>query len=128
MLRLKYIEGAKPGKKLKITPTPEETRSQKYEQHRKERQLNEKWKVGRLWLVFNATYNTMTCRVCINHYKNAAGIGKQDGQSGLRGQNTFLTGCANRKVSAVYDHEKSLAHRLALLIIYYLLNMMIMLR
>ena len=68
MLRLKYIEGAKPGKKLKITPTPEETRSQKYEQHRKERQLNEKWKVGSPWLVFNAANNTMTCRVCIDHY------------------------------------------------------------
>ena len=67
--------------------------------------------------MFNAANYTMTCRVCIDHYKNAAGIGKQDGQSGPRGQNTFLTGCGNRKVS-VYDHEKSSAHRLALLIIY----------
>jgi hypothetical protein len=75
---------------------------QRYEEKRKDRQLNEKWKTGRPWLVFLEN-NTMACNVCINHYgKNL---------SGSRGQNTFISGCSNLKVLAVSDHERSKMHQ-----------------
>jgi len=84
MLGLKFTAGAIPGKKLKRKANTEANESkQRYEEKRKDRQLNEKWKTGRPWLVFLEN-NTMACNVCINHYgKNL---------SGGRGQNTFILG------------------------------------
>jgi hypothetical protein len=59
---------------------------------------------GRPWLVFLEN-DTMACNVCINHY------GKK--LSGGRGQNTFISGCSNLKVSAVSVHERSQMHLVA---------------
>ena len=77
---------------------------QRYEEKRKDHQLNEKWKTGRPWLVFLEN-DMMACNVCINHY------GKK--LSGGRGQNTFISGCSNLKVSAISDHERSKMHLVA---------------
>ena len=97
MLGLKFTAGAIPGKKLKRKADTDANESKQcYEEKKKDRQLNEKWKTGRPWLVFLEN-NTMACNVCINHY----GKNLSDG----RGQNTFISGCSNLKVSAVSDHE-----------------------
>ena len=105
MLGLKFTTGAIPGKKLKRKADTDANESkQRYEGKRKDCHLNEKWKTGRPWLVFLEN-DTMACNVCINHY------GKK--LSGGRGQNTFISGCSNLKVSAVSVHERSQMHLVA---------------
>ncbi|XP_053385072.1 zinc finger protein 862-like [Mercenaria mercenaria] len=103
---LKYFDGAKPGLKRKTNPTAEDvkSKSKKYEQNRPERKLNEKWKIGRSWLVFSDN-DTMKCSICISYFE-----GKVSDPSNLRGNNTFISGCTNRKISAVTDHENSKSH------------------
>ena len=102
--RLKYFEGAVPWKKRKAGTSDGEcnttNRNQKYEANRVERTLSEKWKTGRPWLVFKD--GKMFCDVCTQY-----GPG---GSSSMRGQNTFVSGCSNKRVSAVQDHEKSGLH------------------
>lgn len=53
----------------------------------------------------------MTCSVCLDYYINT----NKPGSSGLRRQNKFITGCTNRKISAVLDHEIGNAHEKAIL-------------
>ena len=52
MLGLKFTAGAILGKKLKRKADTDANESkQRYEEKRKDRQLNEKWKIGCPWLV-----------------------------------------------------------------------------
>lgn len=111
---LKYTEGAIPGKATKKKKTEDEKKekSKLYETNRPARKLNKKWQENRPWLKFEN--DTMTCSVCLDYYINT----NKPGSSGLqrvRGQNTFITGCTNRKISAVLDHEISNAHEKAIL-------------
>jgi hypothetical protein len=64
---IRYFERAQPGKKRKIENQKTE-KSKEYEARRKERSFNQQWLVGRPWLSFNPTENTMTCIVCSDHY------------------------------------------------------------
>ena len=51
MLGLKFTAGAIPGKKLKRKADTDANESkQRYQKKRKDRQLNEKWKIGCPWL------------------------------------------------------------------------------
>lgn len=89
--RLKYTEGAIPGKALK-KKTMNEQRKEKnkeYEAHRPARKLSKNWQENRPWLKFEN--DTMTCSVCIDFYSNL-GAGSS---TGLRGQNKFITGCTD---------------------------------
>lgn len=104
MFQLKWNKYAVPGKPLKRKSI--ENQSQKYEEHRPEKKLNAKWQEGRPWLTFDTVENTMTCSLCVSYYGNASGNEHVRAQnSNLKGQNRFLTGCSNRKISAVIDHE-----------------------
>ena len=113
--QLKYFEGAKPGLKPKRQRPPsqvelEETiqkkqKTREYESKR-ERPLLESWKNGRPWLHFNVEKRSMTCSVCTEFYSDK----QPSGNPNLKGQHTFITGCTNRKISAVIDHEKSKYH------------------
>lgn len=49
--------------------------------------------------------NSMACCICIDFYR-----GKEMPITNLKGQNRFLSGCTNRKISAVTDHENSSLH------------------
>ena len=108
---LKYWGGAKPGikrptsqeEKLVNSTAKKKVRWQKAEVNRGERPLCEDWKTGRPWLVFDYSNNSMKCSTCIEKYAKKS-------QGNMKGQFTFLTGCTNRKVSAVTDHEISKAH------------------
>ena len=55
--------------------------------------------------MFGYTNSSMTCSVCTEVYGNT-----KVGSSNLKSQHTFLTGCTNRRVSAVTDHETSKYH------------------
>ena len=62
---LNFVERAIPGKKVQGKADTEDFgRKNRYEDHRKEWQLSEKWKEGRQWLVFTED-NTMTCKFCV---------------------------------------------------------------
>ena len=77
----------------------------RYKEHRPQRKLNTKWQEGRPWLQFNLEENLMTCSICMDYYR-----GKEMPINNLKGQNRFLSGCTNRKISAVTDYEKSSLH------------------
>jgi hypothetical protein len=100
MFGLRYVEGAIPGKKLNPSPTLQKN----YEVNRCPRKFNSKWTENRDWLVYDADKNVMKCMLCIGQY------GETPQQSNLQGQNKFLTGCSNFRVSAITDHEKSNGH------------------
>ncbi|CAC5407866.1 unnamed protein product [Mytilus coruscus] len=108
MLGFKFVVGATiPGKSLKRKPDTEEekqkTRKQ-YEENRKERKLNVKWTEGREWLKYDN--GVMICVVCVesNAYKQP---------NNLKGQNNFLEGFSNFRISTITDHEASVSHKAA---------------
>ena len=108
--QLKYWDGAKPGLKRKTEVSAEEQANKKKEKSkadeaRRVRPLNEGWKKDHPWLVFDYSANTMTCSVCIEMYGTS-----KVGNSNLKSQHTFLTGCSNRRISAIVDHEASRYH------------------
>ena len=76
-------------------------KNKRYEEHWPERKLNTKWQEGWPWLQFNLEENSMTCSICMDYYQ-----GKEMPINTVKGQNRFLSGCTNRKISAVTDHEK----------------------
>ena len=88
MLRLKYVAGAIPGKSLKRKPTVTEEelkpKQKKYEENRKTRKFNEKWKQAYDWLMYDSDKNIMQCSVCLNHN------GQGSKFTNLKGQNKFL--------------------------------------
>lgn len=53
MASLKYYEGAKPGKKRKLTQTEQKEQKKQYEERRPDRKFNDKWKQGREWLIYD---------------------------------------------------------------------------
>jgi hypothetical protein len=57
---IRYFEGAQPGKKKKKIEYEKTEKSKEYEARRKEMSFNQQWLVGRPWLSFNPTENTMT--------------------------------------------------------------------
>jgi 5'-deoxynucleotidase YfbR-like HD superfamily hydrolase len=66
---LNFVERAIPGKKVQGKADAEDSgRKNRYEDHRKEWQLSEKWKEGRQWLVFTED-NTMTCKFVFEYYR-----------------------------------------------------------
>ena len=110
--QLRYFEGAKPGLKPKRPLSQVEETNQKKQkckdyESKRERPLLDSWKTGRPWLQFNTANKSMTCSVCTDFYtdRQPGGINPN-----LKGQHTFITGCTNRKISAVIDHEKSKYH------------------
>ena len=110
--QLKYWDGAKPGLKLKleVSREVEEDQARKKEKSKaneanRVRPLTEGWKKDRPCLVFDYKNSSMTCSVCIEVYGNT-----KVGSSNLKSQHTFLTGCTNRRVSAVTDNETSKYH------------------
>ena len=110
--QLKYWPGARPGLKRKTEPdTSEQAKKKeksKADEAKRVRSLNENWKKDRPWLVFNYELNSMTCSVCIDYYGQS-----KAGNSNLKHQHTFLTGCTNLRLSAIADHESSKYHEAA---------------
>ena len=49
----------------------------------------------------------MKCAVCIEQMSDN---NKPISNANMKNQNTFITGCTNRRVSAVIDHERSKTH------------------
>ena len=80
---LKYSKDAMPGKNCKVS-----------------------WKEGRPWLMYLEETKVMTCSSCIEFYGESAHINPN-----LKGQNTFLVGCNNMRLSALLDNEKCKAHQ-----------------
>ena len=111
MLGLKYVASAIPGKLLKRKPTVTEeelkSKQKKYEENRKTRKFNEKWKQTYDWLIYDSDKNIMQCSVCLNHN------GQGSKFTNLKGQNKFLEGCCNFKLSTIVDHETSAVHQYA---------------
>lgn len=62
------------------------------------RQFNEKWRLGRNWLVYSKTSNTMHCEDC-----------RKYGNEKVKAL-SFVAGTSNFKVEAIKDHETSNAH------------------
>ena len=108
MLGLKYVAGAFPGKSLKRKPTVTEeelkSKQKKYEENRKTRKFNEKWKQTYDWLMYECDKNIMQCFVCLNHN------GQGSKFTNLKGQNKFLEGCCNFRLPTIVDHETSTGH------------------
>lgn len=109
---LRFYDGAVPGQKRKADD-PSTSRQKKlntwkaYEEKRGDRKFCEKWREGRDWLTFNNKNETgMTCSYCIELYKN----GNTSTPSNLKGQNAFLTGCTNMRISTIVEHEQSKGH------------------
>jgi len=109
MFQLKYLEGAVSGKSLKrqtiLSEDEQNQRKKKYEENRPDKKFNKNWKEGRQWFQYDEFTNVMTCKICIDHYRNNASV-----SSNLKIQNTFITGCSNFRLSAVVDHEKCKSH------------------
>jgi hypothetical protein len=56
---LRYVDGAKPGKRLKpTTPTPEEKKNSKKEYElKRERKFQKQWLINRSWLKYDESKN-----------------------------------------------------------------------
>ena len=97
---MRYVDGAKPGKRLKpTTPTPEEKKNsiKEYELKR-ERKFQKQWLINRSWLKYDESKNEMYCTSC-----------KQD-----KVESVFNKGTSNFKLEAIKQHENSKAHLLYL--------------
>lgn len=92
---LKYVEGAKPGKRQKTTPTSEEKKNSKqnYELKR-ERKFQKQWLINRSWLRFDDSQNQMFCTSCETNNVDSA----------------FTKGTSNFKLEAIRQHESSKTH------------------
>ena len=106
--KLKYVEGAVPGKPIKKKKDPEVSKSQRNKDYelKRERKFNPSWKEGRPWLLYDDNENVMKCSICTTQY----GEGSQSDQSNLKGQNSFLKGCSNFRLTTISDHEKTRSH------------------
>lgn len=98
---LKYSKNAMPGKKLQTVTVSEQKKRPPVD-----RKFVLSWKEGRPWLEYNDEKKAMTCSSCITFYGDTA-----SSHPNLKGQNTFLVGCSNMRVSALVDHEKCKAHQ-----------------
>jgi hypothetical protein len=69
MLGLKYVAGAIPGKLLKRKPTVTEeelkSKQKKYEENRKTRKFNEKWKQTYDWLIYCNAMALINCNAAL---------------------------------------------------------------
>ena len=63
MYFLRYVDGAKQGKRLKpTTPTPEEKKNSKKEYElKRERKFQKQWLINRSWLKYDESKNEMYC-------------------------------------------------------------------
>lgn len=95
MWPIKFVDGAKPGKKIKLE---KDHVVKKYEENRPPREFKENWKEGRDWLIYDDQIG-MRCAVCIDAGDNSRGP-----------KNHFISGSKNFRFSTVTDHEKSISH------------------
>jgi hypothetical protein len=79
-------------------------KQQKYEEHRPERKVSDKWLVGRPWLMYDKS--AMFYNWCI-YYNNKLTYVNNDYKKNM---NTFITGCKNFRLSTIADHESSRIH------------------
>ena len=107
MFTLKYVSGAVPQKALKCKISTEEisNRQSSYKAKGKDHKLNPSWQKDRPWFVF--VNDQMKCAFYIEQMSDN---NKPIINANLKNQNTFITGCTNRRVSAVIDHERSKTH------------------
>ena len=92
---LKYVDGAKPGKRIKITKTEEEKKNaQKEYELKRERKFQQNWLQNRSWLKYDAEKNEIYCTSCL----------KDNIES------VFTKGTSNFKLEAIKQHETSKAH------------------
>ena len=96
---LKYVEGAKPAKRLKLS-TEAKKEKLKYYEAKRERSFQQQWLKGREWLIFDQEKNAMLCQLCKSSY---AADPKLKSTS-------FVVGSNNFRASAISDHEKSKPH------------------
>lgn len=96
-------------------PTSRHDYHKEYDKKRK-RTYNTKWETDHPWLKFTPTgppddmsQGYMQCCVCLDYFKDT----HSPTNTKLKGQNTFISGCSNLRVSTVIDHEKSNAHDVA---------------
>ncbi|WAR15760.1 ZN862-like protein [Mya arenaria] len=97
---LRYSDGAMPGRKASTSSNEQKKRAPV------ERRFANSWKEGRPWLMFNDETKVMTCSTCVSFYGT-----NPPTNTNLKGQNRFILGCGNMRVSAVVDHEKSKSHQ-----------------
>lgn len=99
---LKYfagaVHGSKSNSKRKAAPSESDKieSKRKYEANRSERKFMDSWKEGRPWLLFDHEKNHMTCTLCVDHFANGP-----NQNLNLHGQNKFITGCSNKKLSTI---------------------------
>lgn len=109
---LQFYAGAVPGMKRKASESDTEAkrkeRQKRYEESRPDRKFIESWKKGRPWLIYNVENKQMTCDICVKFYGSTSNTNQN-----LRGQNKFITGCSNLKISTIVDHETSKGHVIA---------------
>ncbi|XP_071142824.1 zinc finger protein 862-like [Mytilus edulis] len=98
MSLLRYFEGAKPGKRLKVNKivSEDEKKNAKkdYEINKRERKFQVQWQDKRPWLSFNKAENNMFCISCRTEKVDSA----------------FANGTNNFKIEAVKQHEASKSH------------------
>jgi hypothetical protein len=59
---MKYVEGAIPGKRVKLDSNARQKKSL-YEDSRPPRKFSSKWKEGRPWLTYDEPKNAMSCSI-----------------------------------------------------------------
>ena len=103
---IKFVSGAKPGKKRK-NPSAEGDSKAKYERNRGPREFKDSWKEGRDWLVYDEGKGLM-CKFCV---EVGACLPRQ------KNSQNFISGSTNYRFSAVSTHETSTSHIQALAIL-----------
>ena len=117
LAKLKYVEGAIPGKPLKRKSTATRTdaekkaKSKQYEKARPERSFNISWKKERPWLEFDESKNVMTCSLCVKLASRNPQY--MTSNPNPKSSNPFVNGCSNFRTSALNDHEASVCHQRA---------------
>jgi hypothetical protein len=100
-----FIKGVKNPNLKPDRPEEKCQRVSLYDQEKRIRTFQERWKAGRPWLHYltgseasPSTCKTMTCNYCIT-------FSKVKGSSSAT--NSFITGCDNFRIEAIRSHEKS---------------------
>ena len=71
--KLKYVEGAVPGKPLKQKKDADVAQKSKEYESKRERKFNPSWKQGRPWLEYDVDEKIMKCSLCISQYGGGEG-------------------------------------------------------
>ena len=112
MYKLKFVPGARPGKRVapskpNLKRKEPDTTADSEARPKTSRKFVETWKVGRPWLSYNADSNTMQCTYC-KKYEDEILTNTKMRQ--FTKETSMIDGSANFRKSVITDHEVSKYH------------------